>query len=256
MSLRTRTIVAAAATTMLAVAVLGLALDVLVARHLRGELDQSLRTRAIGVAQLAASAPALLTTPGALVAPAGGTQALVEVVDARRRIVARSLSLGGRVLPETLAAPAPAGATPPSRTPGLRGPGRRRGSAALPPRGVRRRRPALLRGADRERRRRWRRARRGLDLGSLRHDLDAARPDAARRADRGRRRGRRGRAPDAACAAAARASRPRRGRDRAHRRPVAAPAGPAPRRRGRPARDDAQLDARQPRALARVGAPV
>jgi len=116
MSLRTRTIVAAAATTMLAVAVLGLALDVLVARHLRGELDRSLRTRAIGVAQLAASAPALLTTPGALDAPAGGTQALVEVVDARRRIVARSLSLGGRVLPETLAAPALAGAAPRHRT--------------------------------------------------------------------------------------------------------------------------------------------
>ena len=116
MSLRARAIVAAAATTMLAVAVLGLALDVLVARHLRGELDRSLRTRAIGVAQLAASAPALITTPGALDAPAGGTQALVEVVDARRRIVARSLSLGGRVLPETLAAPALAGRAPRYRT--------------------------------------------------------------------------------------------------------------------------------------------
>ena len=101
---------------MLAVAVLGLALDVLVARHLRGELDRSLRTRAIGVAQLAASAPALITTPGALDAPAGGTQALVEVVDAKRRIVARSLSLGGRVLPETLAAPALAGRAPRYRT--------------------------------------------------------------------------------------------------------------------------------------------
>ena len=58
MSLRLRTIVAAAATTMLAVVVLGSAVDVLVARHLRHELDRSLRTRAIGVAQLAASAPA------------------------------------------------------------------------------------------------------------------------------------------------------------------------------------------------------
>src|SRR3954469_11486351 len=116
MSLRTRTIVAAAATTMLAVVMLGLALDVLVARHLRGELDRSLRTRAIGVAQLAASAPALLTTPGALDAPAGGTQALVEVVDRRRRIVARSLSLGGRVLPGSLADPAIAGAAPRYRT--------------------------------------------------------------------------------------------------------------------------------------------
>jgi signal transduction histidine kinase len=103
MNLRLRTVLAAAAATMLAVVVLGSAVDVLVARHLRHELDRSLRTRAIGVAQLAASAPALLTTPGALDAPAGGTQALVEVIDSRHRIVARSLSLGGRVLPQSLA---------------------------------------------------------------------------------------------------------------------------------------------------------
>jgi two-component system OmpR family sensor kinase len=112
MTLRLRTILAAAAATMLAVIVLGGALDVLVARHLRNELDDSLRTRAIGVAQLAASAPALITTPGALDAPTGGTQALVEVVDRRRRIVARSLSLGGRVLPGSLAAEAITGAEP------------------------------------------------------------------------------------------------------------------------------------------------
>ena len=116
MSLRLRTIVAAAATTMLAVVVLGSAVDVLVTRHLRHELDRSLRTRAIGVAQLAASAPALITTPGALDAPAGGTQALVEVVDRRRRIVARSLSLGGRVLPGSLAERAIEGARPRYRT--------------------------------------------------------------------------------------------------------------------------------------------
>jgi len=103
MNLRLRTVLAAAAATMLAVVVLGSAVDVLVARHLRHELDRSLRTRAIGVAQLAASAPALLTTPGALDAPAGGTQALVEVIDGKHRIVARSLSLGGRVLPQSLA---------------------------------------------------------------------------------------------------------------------------------------------------------
>ncbi len=116
MSLRLRTILAAAATTLVAVVVLGAALDVLVARHLRHELDRSLRTRAIGVAQLAASAPALLTTPGALDAPAGGTQALVEVLDAKRRIVARSLSLGGRVLPASLAEQAIGGAEPRYRT--------------------------------------------------------------------------------------------------------------------------------------------
>ena len=103
MSLRLRTILAAAVATMLAVVVLGAAVDVLVARHLTHQLDGSLRERAIGVAQLAFSAPALVTTPGALDAPAGGTGALVEVVDRKGRIVARSLSLGGRVLPSSLA---------------------------------------------------------------------------------------------------------------------------------------------------------
>jgi two-component system OmpR family sensor kinase len=116
MNLRLRTILAAAAATMLAVVVLGSAVDVLVTRHLRHELDRSLRTRAIGVAQLAASAPALLTTPGALDAPAGGTQALVEVIDRRHRIVARSLSLGGRVLPQSLAQDAIDGDTSRYRT--------------------------------------------------------------------------------------------------------------------------------------------
>jgi signal transduction histidine kinase len=121
MSLRLRTILAAAAATMLAVIVLGSALDVLVARHLRHELDTSLRTRAIGVAQLAASAPALITTPGSLDAPTGGTQALVQVVDRRGRIVARSLSLGGRVLPGSLARVAIEGTTPRYRTVGFGG---------------------------------------------------------------------------------------------------------------------------------------
>ncbi|MDX6425283.1 MAG: two-component system, OmpR family, sensor kinase [Gaiellaceae bacterium] len=116
MNLRLRTILAAAAATMLAVVVLGSAVDVLVTRHLRHELDRSLRTRAIGVAQLAASAPALLTTPGALDAPAGGTQTLVEVVDRKQRIVARSLSLGGRVLPGSLAREAISGGTSRYRT--------------------------------------------------------------------------------------------------------------------------------------------
>jgi two-component system, OmpR family, sensor kinase len=103
MSLRLRSIFAAALATMITVAVLGSAIDVLVARHLRSELDRTLRTRAVEVAQLAASAPALLTTPGALDSPVGATQAMVEVVDWRGRIVSRSLSLGGRVLPQAVA---------------------------------------------------------------------------------------------------------------------------------------------------------
>ncbi len=103
MSIRLRSILAAAVSTMLAVVVLGSVVDVLVARHLHHGLDKSLRTRAVEVAQLAASAPALVTQPGALDAPVGSTQAMVEVVDRHDRIVSRSLSLGGRVLPRSIA---------------------------------------------------------------------------------------------------------------------------------------------------------
>jgi signal transduction histidine kinase len=106
MSLRARTILAAATATLAAVIVLGLAVDILVARDLRRGLDHSLRTRAAETAQLASSAPALLTAPGALDSPVGATQAMVEVVDKQGRIVARSLSLGGRVLPRDLASAA------------------------------------------------------------------------------------------------------------------------------------------------------
>src|SRR5256714_10146969 len=103
MSLRLRSIAAAAVATMIAVVVLGLAVDVLVARHLHRTQDRTLRSRAVEVAQLAASAPALLTTPGSLDSPVGAAQAVVEVVDRRGRIVARSLSLRSRVLPASLA---------------------------------------------------------------------------------------------------------------------------------------------------------
>ena len=87
MSLRLRSILAASVSTMLAVVVLGSVVDVLVARHLHHGLDKTLRTRAVEVAQLAASAPALVTPPGALDAPVGSTQAMVQVVDRRDRIV-------------------------------------------------------------------------------------------------------------------------------------------------------------------------
>jgi signal transduction histidine kinase len=116
MSLRLRSILAAAAATLVAVAVLGAATDVLVARHLHRELDHTLRSRAVEVAQLSASAPAVLTTPGSLDSPVGATQAMVEVVDRRDRIVARSLSLGGRVLPPALARAAIKGAAGRYRT--------------------------------------------------------------------------------------------------------------------------------------------
>jgi signal transduction histidine kinase len=109
MTTRARAVLAAALSTLLAVIVLGSAVNFLVSRHLRTALDRTLHTRAAEVAQLAASAPKLLTSQGALDTPIGATQALVEVVDSRGRIVARSASLGRRVLPQQLATRAIAG---------------------------------------------------------------------------------------------------------------------------------------------------
>ena len=97
-SLGARTTVAAALSILLALVVVGIGIDVFVGRHLHRSLDRSLRARAVEIAQLSASAPALLTSPGSLDAPLGGQQLSVEVVDRHGRIVARSLALGGRVL--------------------------------------------------------------------------------------------------------------------------------------------------------------
>ena len=98
-SLRVRAIVAASLAVLFALVVVGAGIDLLVARHLHRSLDRSLHARAVEVAQLSASAPALLTTPGSLDTAIGGEQVSVEVLDRRGRIVARSLGLGGRVLP-------------------------------------------------------------------------------------------------------------------------------------------------------------
>jgi two-component system, OmpR family, sensor kinase len=98
-SLGARSILAASLAILLALVVVGLGVDLLVSRHLHRSLDQALRSRAVEVAQLSASAPALLASPGALDTPLGGTQVSTQVVDRRGRLVARSLALGGRVLP-------------------------------------------------------------------------------------------------------------------------------------------------------------
>jgi two-component system OmpR family sensor kinase len=98
-SLAVRSIVAAAVAVLIALVVLGAGVDVLVSRQLHRSLDRSLRARAVEVAQLSASAPALLTAPGALDSSLGGVQLDTEVVDRHGRIVSRSLALGGRVLP-------------------------------------------------------------------------------------------------------------------------------------------------------------
>ncbi len=105
-TLRARLIATAAAATVGAVAVLGATVLLLVYHQLHNELDTTLRSRAADVARLAVSTPTLLSAPGALEAPFGGRQLSVEVVDRQGRIYARSLSLGGRLLPggPTLAA--------------------------------------------------------------------------------------------------------------------------------------------------------
>ncbi len=96
--LRTRIVVAAAASIVVAVIVLGAAVQVLLARHLHAALDAALRARAAEVARLSASAPALVTSSSVLEASLGPHPLQVEVLDRHGRIVARSLSLGGSTL--------------------------------------------------------------------------------------------------------------------------------------------------------------
>jgi two-component system OmpR family sensor kinase len=98
-TLRARLIAVAAGSIFAAVALFGLITVLLVGHELRSSLDHALRQRAQEVAQLAVSAPAVLTDPGALESPASGRQIAVEVIDAQGRILARSLTLGARLLP-------------------------------------------------------------------------------------------------------------------------------------------------------------
>ncbi len=98
-SLGARSVLAALAAIVLALVVVAVGVDLLVGRQLHRSLDRSLRQRAVEVAQLSATAPALLLAPGSLDAPASGAQLVTQVVDRRGRLVARSLGLGGRVLP-------------------------------------------------------------------------------------------------------------------------------------------------------------
>lgn len=98
-SLRARLILAASGSIIAAVAAFALATVLLVGHQLRSSLDDALRQRAQDAAQLAVSAPAVLNAPGALESPVSGRQIVVEVLDARGRILARSLTLGARLLP-------------------------------------------------------------------------------------------------------------------------------------------------------------
>jgi two-component system, OmpR family, sensor kinase len=93
-------VAASAGSILAAVAVFTAVTIVLVGHQLRSSLDGALRSRAQEVAQLAVSAPALLTDPGALETPVSGREIAVEVLDARGSILARSLTLGARLLPQ------------------------------------------------------------------------------------------------------------------------------------------------------------
>jgi two-component system, OmpR family, sensor kinase len=99
-SLRARLIAAAGGSILAAVVLFGAATVLLVRGELRGSLDSALRQRAEDVAQLAISAPAVLSDPGALESTASGRELAVQVIDSRGRIVARSLTLGARLLPQ------------------------------------------------------------------------------------------------------------------------------------------------------------
>ncbi|MEO6857766.1 MAG: HAMP domain-containing sensor histidine kinase [Solirubrobacteraceae bacterium] len=99
-TLRARLAAATAASILAAVAVFALVTVLVVGHELRGSLDTALRQRAEDVAQLAVSAPSVLQDPGALESPTSGRQLAVQVVDARSRILARSLTLGARLLPQ------------------------------------------------------------------------------------------------------------------------------------------------------------
>ena len=100
LSLQWRLAAGAVASIVAAVVLVAVATVLVVDHELRSSLDSALRQQAQAVAQLAVSAPAVLTDPGALESPVSSRQTLVEVLDARGRIVARSFSLGGEVLPE------------------------------------------------------------------------------------------------------------------------------------------------------------
>ena len=102
LTLRARVVLAACASILVAVALLAVGVSVLVENQLRSSLDRSLRDRAAEVARLSVSAPALLTAPGALDSSIGGQQLSIEVLDRHGRVLARSLALGGSLLPARL----------------------------------------------------------------------------------------------------------------------------------------------------------
>jgi two-component system, OmpR family, sensor kinase len=102
-SLSFRLAIASVAAVTLAVLLFGIAARFVVNDRMRSSLDDGLRQRATDVARLAVSAPALLRAPGSLESPVSGRQLSVEVLDREGAIVARSLTLGAKLLPPTAA---------------------------------------------------------------------------------------------------------------------------------------------------------
>jgi two-component system, OmpR family, sensor kinase len=97
--LRSQVAFAAGVGILIGVVALGVALQLLLARDLRAQLDRSLRQRATDVAALSATTPALLKAPGSLDSSASSGTLLIELVDRHGGIVARSLSLRSGTLP-------------------------------------------------------------------------------------------------------------------------------------------------------------
>ena len=98
-SLNFRLIAASITAVLLAVLVFGIGARIIVSNQMRSTLDRSLHQRAVEVARLSVSAPAVLTAPGALESSLSGRQLIVEVLNRHRAIVARSLALGAKLLP-------------------------------------------------------------------------------------------------------------------------------------------------------------
>lgn len=98
-TLRARLVAASALAVFLSLVALSVAASFVVEAQLRDTVDRDLRRRAIDVSRLAATSPELVLAPGALDLGSGGRQLWVEVRDRRGRILARSATLGGRLLP-------------------------------------------------------------------------------------------------------------------------------------------------------------
>ena len=99
-TLRFRLVLAAAGSILVAVVLFGVATVLVVGTSCAARSTPRCASGRPEVAELAVSAPAVLNDPGALESPVSGRQIAVEVIDARGRILARSLTLGARLLPE------------------------------------------------------------------------------------------------------------------------------------------------------------